>query len=513
MKKLLFILFGLLIFGSSIAQKSDATLTTQATTIRNETQPGANTATRIGNMFLDIINAKQSILATYTATGTNTYSVTVNSAVTTYVAGDLFFIKFTNENTTPASTINVNGIGAKYLVMNVVEDITAGLIKANSIHMILYDGANFQMLTLGGGGGSGSGDMEASVYDPQEIANDAFDRANHTGTQAPSSITGLTSSAAELNILDGATLTVTELNYVDGVTSDIQTQFTAKAPLASPTFTGTPAAPTASPGTNTTQVATTAFVAAAVTAGSVADGDKGDITVSSTGTVWTIDNSAVTNAKINDVAVGKITGLGTGVATALAINVGSAGAPVVLNGAGGTPSSMTGTNITGVNANTGLTGTTLNSSVVTSSITSTGTLTGGATGAGFTVALGTSTITGSLPVANLTAKYILDRATPSTVGGTITLDMNSQIQRMHVGSASFATPKTIALSNTTNSLVFSFSFTVSNVAAVLTMPSDFVMSSISWNGTDWTPPETGNYEIGGSYDGTNWIVKIAGPFN
>ena len=38
----------------------------------------------------------------------------------------------------------------------------------------------------------------------------------------------------------------------------------SKASLASPTFTGTPAAPTAASGTNTTQIATTAFVAAAV---------------------------------------------------------------------------------------------------------------------------------------------------------------------------------------------------------------------------------------------------------
>ena len=38
----------------------------------------------------------------------------------------------------------------------------------------------------------------------------------------------------------------------------------AKASLASPTFTGTPAAPTAASGTNTTQIATTAFVTAAV---------------------------------------------------------------------------------------------------------------------------------------------------------------------------------------------------------------------------------------------------------
>jgi hypothetical protein len=41
--------------------------------------------------------------------------------------------------------------------------------------------------------------------------------------------------------------------------------------------------------------------------GSISDGDKGDITVSSSGSVWTIDNNAVTNTKINDVAWSKIT--------------------------------------------------------------------------------------------------------------------------------------------------------------------------------------------------------------
>jgi hypothetical protein len=46
-------------------------------------------------------------------------------------------------------------------------------------------------------------------------------------------------------------------------------------------------------------------------------------------------------------AVGDITGLGTGVATALSVNVGSAGAPVVFNGALGTPSSGSLVNCTG----------------------------------------------------------------------------------------------------------------------------------------------------------------------
>lgn len=66
------------------------------------------------------------------------------------------------------------------------------------------------------------------------------------------------------NITGAVTATHTELNYVDGVTAAIQTQLDAKAPTASPTFTGTPAAPTAIAGTGTTQIATTAFVQAAV---------------------------------------------------------------------------------------------------------------------------------------------------------------------------------------------------------------------------------------------------------
>ena len=77
---------------------------------------------------------------------------------------------------------------------------------------------------------------------------------------------GVTATAAEFNALDGITATVTELNYTDGVTSAIQTQIDAKAALASPALTGTPTAPTAAAATDTTQVATTAMVQAALAA-------------------------------------------------------------------------------------------------------------------------------------------------------------------------------------------------------------------------------------------------------
>jgi hypothetical protein len=52
-------------------------------------------------------------------------------------------------------------------------------------------------------------------------------------------LAGVTSTAAELNILAGVNTSAAELNYVEGVTSNIQDQLDDKAPLASPTFTGT----------------------------------------------------------------------------------------------------------------------------------------------------------------------------------------------------------------------------------------------------------------------------------
>lgn len=51
---------------------------------------------------------------------------------------------------------------------------------------------------------------------------------------------------------------------IDAEFNAIATAITSKADTTSPTFTGSPLAPTASAGTNTTQIATTAFVTAAL---------------------------------------------------------------------------------------------------------------------------------------------------------------------------------------------------------------------------------------------------------
>ena len=98
----------------------------------------------------------------------------------------------------------------------------------------------------------------ASAYALWDASADDFILGGAAGLVVPDGQLTLGSTAV--------TSTAAELNYVDGVTSNVQTQLDAKAALAGPTFTGTPAAPTAGAGTNTTQLATTAFVQAAVAA-------------------------------------------------------------------------------------------------------------------------------------------------------------------------------------------------------------------------------------------------------
>jgi len=127
------------------------------------------------------------------------------------------------------------------------------------------------------------------------------------------------------------------------------------------------------------------------------------------GALGTPSSGTLTNATGLPVATG-ISGLGTNVATALAVNVGTAGAFVVNGGALGTPSSGTLTNATGLPVATGISG--LGTNVATALAVNVGTagafvVNGGALGTPSSGTLTNATglplttgVTGTLPTAN-----------------------------------------------------------------------------------------------------------------
>lgn len=74
---------------------------------------------------------------------------------------------------------------------------------------------------------------------------------------------GFTTDTHILYVGDGAAnhaFAAASHSHAESDITNLVSDLSAKAPLASPTFTGTPAAPTAAADTNTTQLATTAFV-------------------------------------------------------------------------------------------------------------------------------------------------------------------------------------------------------------------------------------------------------------
>lgn len=99
--------------------------------------------------------------------------------------------------------------------------------------------------------GVGAGDMMKSVYDTTN--NGKVDAAETADAVAWMGVTGKPSS-----------FTPATHNHPTSEVTGLDAALAAKAPLASPALTGTPTAPTATAGNSSTQLATTAFVAAAV---------------------------------------------------------------------------------------------------------------------------------------------------------------------------------------------------------------------------------------------------------
>jgi hypothetical protein len=198
---------------------------------------------------------------------------TVENAMTLQgIAPDVFLRGDQDDFTT--GNLNIVNDGGLWLGANSEARITVNPVTNNVVFALSTEATNFKLTGVFGGGEktllqsnvqSGMLTVFDDPIDSMGISTKNYTDNNITQAEQRQN-TNLVSNVNAINTTLG-TLT-TEINRVNNYAynsiTQINSDLTLKAAIASPTFTGTPAAPTAAAGTNTTQLATTAFVKTAV---------------------------------------------------------------------------------------------------------------------------------------------------------------------------------------------------------------------------------------------------------
>jgi hypothetical protein len=312
------------------------------------------------------------------------YVVTLSGLSTTYQAGLAIQFQATTANTGPC-TLNVNGQGAKNIIYPDGSTLSANAIVVGAIASVMYDGTSFQLLSVknaaGGGGGGGSvASVAMSVPAFLQVSGSPITTTGtlavtYSGTPLPiaNGGTGATTAAgirttigagdvngpasstnAQIALFNGTTGKTIQVATTTGMvkaTSGVIAAATAGTDYVAPGGAlGTPSSGTLTNCTDlpistgvsglgsgvATFLATpsSSNLAAAVSdetgSGSLVFATSPTLTTPNLGTPSTI---TLTNATGLPVSTG-ISGLGTGVATALAVNVGSTGAFVPTSGSG-----------------------------------------------------------------------------------------------------------------------------------------------------------------------------------
>ncbi|AOT70680.1 Kelch repeat-containing protein [Geosporobacter ferrireducens] len=126
-----------------------------------------------------------------TSGSANTYTLTLNPALTAYTAGVCVAVKIHAANT-GASTININGVGAKSIRDSKGNVLTSGKLVLNSVYTLRYDGTNFILQGEGASGNATASDLlsgKTATTDAGEIVGTMPNRGAVTITPSNSNQT------------------------------------------------------------------------------------------------------------------------------------------------------------------------------------------------------------------------------------------------------------------------------------------------------------------------------------
>lgn len=119
--------------------------------------------------------------------------------------------------TTAITATSLSGVTSSTTELNILDGVTATAAELNILDGVTSTAAKLNLV---------DGSSAGTIVNSKAVIYGSSGEVNATTLQIAG--TSITSTAAELNILDGVTATTAELNFVDGVTSNIQTQLDAK---------------------------------------------------------------------------------------------------------------------------------------------------------------------------------------------------------------------------------------------------------------------------------------------
>ena len=154
----------------------------------------------------------------------NAYTASLTPALTAYTEGVAIAVKI-NATNTGASTININGLGAKSIRDPRGNTLPAGKLTAGSIYTVRYNGTNFILQGEGASGNATASDLlsgKTASTDAGDITGTMANRAGHV-TAESSSVSGTTLRfRPQPGYYDGSTSNSVQLSNANFIAANIR---------------------------------------------------------------------------------------------------------------------------------------------------------------------------------------------------------------------------------------------------------------------------------------------------